>query len=365
MIDFSAYVVDLPILQYSRREPALLTGTEQNRYLNLTRLRLRPMLHFDDDTQLGIEYELALSASSDIALLTPAPETIPRQLVDLFWQPVHEEHWQLRHFVDRLYLKHNFSFGQLIVGRQRISVGSGRIWNPTDVFNPISPVVFTKVEKDGADALTLKTYLDDFTDLLLIYNPEHEARRNNVAVRFRGKIEEFDLALMTGYVDRRFLLGADFAGNLFDAGVRGEALYSVDDDANGDSRLSFILGADYQFSADFYALIEYHFNGAGTRQAEGYDFDALLRGTILNLGRHYLHVQSAWQAHPLIGIGLSLNGNLNDGSGFLALSGNYSLSDEASISLAGQFTHGNRKGLLIDEFWLYPSSVYLQAEVYF
>ena len=45
---------------------------------------------------------------------------------------------------------------------------------------------------------------------------------SNGGFRFRTNYSEYDLSLIGGYFDKRIVIGGDFAGNLFEAGVRGE-----------------------------------------------------------------------------------------------------------------------------------------------
>ncbi len=362
---FNGYVLDMPIYQHFDSDLAALFNTSAEQFVNLTRLRLRPVLYLDNNNSLHLEYEVLALVGSEQATFNGELTTPRRQAVDLMWQPVEEEHLTLRHYIDRLYYKVNASFGQLVLGRQRVSLGSGRIWNPTDVFNPVNPAAFTKIEKDGADALTFKTYFGNFTDLLLVVNAENEFNNYNAAARFRTNVATYDLALMAGRADKRLIVGGDLAGNLLTAGLRAEALYSLYDEGRGEDFLSFIVGADYQFNEDFYGLIEYHFNGAGAADPADYNLLALLNGDLLNLGRHYLALQGSWQAHPLFAVSAAFLGNLTDGSGFVTLVGQYSLSNEASLGVGLLLAAGGRDGLAVDEYRLIPSSAYLDFQVYF
>ena len=362
---FNGYVLDMPIYQRFDPDLAALFNTSADQYLNLTRLRLRPVLYLNDNNSLHLEYELLALAGSEQQSFNGELTTPRRQAVDLQWQPVEEEHITMRHFIDRLFYKANFSFGQLVLGRQRISLGSGRIWNPTDVFNPVNPAAFTKIEKDGADALTFKTYFGNFTDLLLVVNAENEFNNYNAAARFRTNVATYDLALLAGRADKRMIVGGELAGNLFTAGLRAELLYSLYDEGRGEDFLSFVIGADYQFNDAVYGLIEYHFNGAGAADPRDYNLAALLNGDLLNLGRHYLALQGSWQLHPLFVVSAVCIGNFTDGSGFVSLSGQYSLSNEASLGAGLQLSAGSRDGLAVDEYRLFPSAAFLQFQVYF
>ncbi len=360
-LDFSGYIMEMPV--YENIQPALAqqANTSRSQFADLARLRLRPTIHFGDNTKIGIEYEidgLYYSQNLTFGLVSTTPF---RQVVSLKWQPVNEKHVTLSHYIDRLYFDQDFSFGSLVIGRQRISWGTGRVWNPTDIFNPINPANFGKIEKDGADAASLKFYLGQLTDLQFVYNSEYHFKYSDYAGRFRTNFLGYDFSVMTGFVDKRLVNGGDFAGDVGGAGIRGEALVSTDVLNSSGYFVKWILGADYQFTDKLYGMIEYYHNGQGTLDRINYDLVGLYEGRILNLGKDYLVVSGSYQLTPLISIMLSSNSNFDDGSGYLAGSIAYSSSDNTSFTLGSLYTYGNS----LTEYWFYPQAYYLKLEAYF
>ncbi len=253
-LDFSGYVMEMPIYENIQPTLAQLVNSSNSEFSDLARLRLRPMLHIGDNTKIGLEYEVdGLYYSQNIAfgLISTTPM---RQVITLRWEPVDENHLMLSHYIDRLYFDQEFSFGSLIIGRQRISWGSGRVWNPTDIFNPINPANFGKIEKDGADAASMKFYLGQLTDIQFVYNAEYHFDSSNYAVRFRTNVLGYDLAVLAGSADKRAITGGDFAGNAWTAGIRGEALVLQDPAKANGYYVRWILGMDYQFNDKLYGL---------------------------------------------------------------------------------------------------------------
>ena len=231
--DFSGYIVDFPVYSVVPTELAEETELSQQQIGNLMRLRLRPRLFMWEGASLRLEYELDAEYQSGSFSIGEERDRTNRQYFDLKWHLHSGDHFQVLHFIDRLYFRQNWDWGSAIAGRQRIAWGTGRIWNPTDLFSPINPANYAKIEKDGTDAVALKFYLGDFTDLALVYNPMPGPDSSNMGLRFRTNAAEFDYSVMGGFFDRRYVGGADFAGNLFDAGVRGEGIYSVRADRTG------------------------------------------------------------------------------------------------------------------------------------
>ena len=360
-LDFSGYVMELPLYENIQPTLAQFTGVSRSEFANLARLRLRPTLHIGDNTKIGLECEVDGLYFSQNVSFGLAPTTPLRQVISLHWQPVNGKHFMISDYIDRLYFDQEFSFGKFVVGRQRISWGTGRVWNPTDIFNPINPANFGKIEKDGADAATMKFYLGQLTDFQLVYNAEYHFESSNYAARFRTNILGYDLAVLAGSADRRFITGGDFAGNVWTAGIRGEALVSEDPSKAGGYYVRWILGMDYQFTDKLYGMFEYYHNGQGTLDRFSYDLIGLYEGRILNLAKDYLAVSGSYQLTPLITAVLSSNSNFNDGSGFLAGTVTYSASDNASIAIGSLYAYGKT----FTEYWYYPQAYYLKLETYF
>ncbi len=360
-LNFTGYVVEMPVSENLQPTLAELAGTSSSEFDNLVRLRLRPTLRIGDNTKIGLEYEIdGLYYSQNISF--GLASTVPlRQAISLHWQPVAEKHLTISDYIDRLYWDQEFSFGKLVIGRQRISWGVGRVWQPTDVFNPINPADFGKIEKDGADAASMKFYLGQLTDFQIVYNAEYHFKSSNYAARFRTNVLGYDVAVLGGSVDRRLITGGDFAGNVWTAGIRGEALVSQDPSKSGGYYIRWILGMDYQFTDKLYGLFEYYHNGQGTLDRFDYNLTALYEGQILNVAKDYMALSGSYQVTPLVTVMLSSISNFNDGSGYLAGTISYSASDNASISLGSLYAYGKT----FTEYWYYPKAYYLKLETYF
>lgn len=360
-LDFSGYTVHYPSYQYLDPAAACTLGTDPHAGALLSRVRLKPEILFAHHGSIKIEYEISgLYHSSELLFPVPVDAT-NRQLLDLTWNPIAEDHYTLIHTLDRCYYRYASSFGEIVLGRQRVSWGTGRIWNPTDLFNPINPANFQKIEKDGADAVSLKIYLGPFSDIQMVLQPQETWEETNGGLRLRTHAGEYDFSFVGGYFDGRITAGGDFAGNLLRAGVRGEGVVSLDPDESDSGFAKFILGIDQQFTPKLYALLEYHFNGEGRDRPEDYEIDRLGSGEIINLGRHFVFLQADYLVHPLWNLSLSLNESLTDGSGFAGLLMTYSVSGSADLASGAQYTFGGR----LDEYWYYPTSLYLQGIYHF
>ena len=359
--EITGYFINMPLYQKPSKEFTEIFGYDNNILTNISRLRIRPTLYFTNDIWLNTEYEINSLLFNSAGLFNLLEITNSRrQLIDLSWNLSSGNQLIINHFIDRLYLKYNFEFGDITIGRQRIAWGTGRVWNPTDLFNPINPANFAKTEKDGVDAISFKWNSGNFTDINFVFNPSKKISNSNYGFRFRTNYNEYDFSIVSGNFDDSYIIGCDFAGNLYDAGIRGEGIYSFEDN-NSDGYLKYILGLDYQFTPQFYSAIEYHYNGKGKEGIFNYELNELLNGKILNLGKHYFYLGSSYLLSPLFTLTFSNIFNINDSSGYVILSGNYSLSDNIDASIGLQKTYGNK----FSEYWYYPVSYYLKCEMFF
>ncbi len=358
---FTGYVVDLPVYSMTNKDLANLFSIDPNQFMNLTRLRLRPEIYLWQDARMNIEYEADVLYSKESSFLFFSQSNTNRQIINLKWKLFNKNNINVTHYIDRLYLRQGFGWGNLIIGRQRIAWGVGRVWSPTDLFNPINPANFGKIEKDGVDAASLTYYLGNFSDLNVVYNPREKLSESNAGFRLRTNFGGYDFALVGGYFDQRIIAGGDFAGSIFGAGLRGEGIISMDKNNLNNNYLRLVFGMDNQFTSKLYALIEYQFNGEGSADKNKYNLLGLYNGSIINLSQNYVVLSGSFQLTPLLTLTAADNANLNDGSGYILFSGNYSLSDNGTLTLGIFQSYGNT----FTEYWYYPKAYYLQGQFFF
>ena len=137
-------------------------------------------------------------------------------------------------------------------------------------------------------------------------------------------------------------LRSAFAGNLKSSAIRGEFLYR-------EARLEkdfikFTVNADYNFSHNIYAMLEYHFNGQGRRRPRDYQLDRVIRGEIQQLAKNYL---ALILGHDLIPSILRIENrtifNLDDVSFFIRPEIQYSIKSNLLLTLAAQLFAGGKE----------------------
>ena len=360
-LKFSGYFVELPVYMIMKQYPVFFPFPVNNQFLNLNRLRLKPEVDLWENARINVDYEIDALYSEKNLLFDLSSVNTNRQLFNLKWDLINNGNYKVSHYFDRLYFRQDFSWGDIAVGRQRIDWGSSRIWNPIDLFNPVNPANFAKIEKDGADVAALTYFFGNFTNLDIVYNPQQKIESSNAGFRFRTNLEQYDLALVGGYFDKRIVAGWDFAGSLFNAGIRGEGIVSMNKENVADNYTRFTFGTDYQLTPELYALIEYQYNGEGKANKANYELLRLVNGEILNLSRNYLALSANYVFSFITSASLLVNQNLNDGSGFIAVSGLYSIISNLTLTVGAQITYGND----FSEYWYFPHSIYSQVQYYF
>jgi hypothetical protein len=134
-----------------------------------------------------------------------------------------------RHELYRGWLDWETERFQLIVGRQRIPWGVGRLWNPIDRFNPIPPLAIEPNQSPGVDAVIATWFAGSAVALDAVYAPGDDGDEPAYAVRLHGLILDTDYSLMAGVFDDANTLGATLERNIGDTAIHIEAVYSEPD----------------------------------------------------------------------------------------------------------------------------------------
>ena len=304
------------------------------------------------------------STSAGRLSLLPLDWTV-RETGSLLWQ----------HELDRLNVRIALPRADIVIGRQAISWGVGRIWTPSDLFVSFSPVEIDREFKAGVDAVSVKWPLGQFSQIEAVYAAfDSDFRSHSAGVRVQTTVGNFDLGMMGGKFFRDFVTGPFFDGDVGGLGVRGEFTFTHNTAGTNQEQRTFIRGVtsvDYRFANGLYAFLEYYFNGAGEEDPEDYprlfDSERLARGEIFNFGRHYLGASLDYELHPLVTADLFGLWNLLDQSFLVGPLLLVSLSNEADMRIGAYLPVGTALvgSHIQSEFGLYPYVYYLELRLYF
>jgi len=288
-----------------------------------------------------------------------------------------------RHFLDNAYIKLSFKHFDLTVGKQQISLGTGYVWNPTDVFN-IKELFDPIYEQPGHNAVRLDLALGSMSTLTALFSPEDTWENSAKLIQFKGRISHFDYSLMAiekvwrfhDYTEfdmenmnflelpeKRQLLGASTAGELLGLGVWAE--YGYNWMGSSQDFYELVVGTDYTFDFQTYMMVEYYRNTLGKTDYQQYDLNDWMRLIAMEqkaISRDQVYVFIQHPATDLLSIGLSIIYSISDNSVALVPTLNYSLSDNVEIFAYLNFNFG-REGKVFSKNM--GNGGLIRARVYF
>jgi hypothetical protein len=258
----------------------------------------------------------------------------------------------------RLYGGYADDMHRVSLGLQKVSMGVGRIWNPTDLFNPKNPLALEPDEVYGVFALAYTYTPSDLSELSAVV-AEREDHSFKSAGSYKGYFEVVDAAVNVVYADDVRMLGYELEGELLETGVelRSEGGW-FEDKLLDKSFFQGLVGADYTFENSFSLAGEWLYSSR-TFEHEM----ALPTGVPANRVRSkgYLGVSAGYEFDALTYGALSSIVSSDDGSWFLSPVVTYSLEDDMTLA-AGALMYGGDKG---SEFGDLHHTYYLNIKVTF
>lgn len=301
-----------------------------------------------------VEHTTALIAGDSFAFQS-APQTTLDQtpvgdevrIADLTWEIDSGKRHRSLHRFDRLALQWRQGNWAVTAGRQAVSWGSGRVFQPMDLFNPFAPTTVDTDFKTGDDLLLVERLFDNGSDLqlLVVGRRDSDERITGQAASSALKWHGF-----SGNAELEFLVAKHFQDRVAGTSFRfpiGGALLRADligtRSRAGDWRVSGVLNLDYSIvwqERNIYLFGELYHNGFGVSSLP--DNPALLptplqqrlaRGELFNVMRNYAAAGGSIQWHPLLTQNVTLISNLHDASSVLQTSLSYDPGDHQRVQL--------------------------------
>lgn len=170
----------------------------------------------------------------------------------------------LHSMMDRAFIEYSKDKLEIRLGRQRINWGIQTFWNPHDVFNAYSFTDFDYEERPGSDALLIKYYTGITSSVELAVKAADHIQEGTIAGLWKFNQWNYDFQWLIGYFRDNIVTGIGWAGNIKNAGFKGEWAYygGLDDQAS-----SFLgsLGVDYVFGNSWYGSLGFMYNSLGSK----------------------------------------------------------------------------------------------------
>jgi len=360
----ASYLPPVSAVELSGRYTNLLFETrdsmKQDRTTDLNRLRLE----IDGDYgplrfHLAYDHELlwgGLVADPVIAAALRRPEPT---WIDASAPISRRTHFNWRHTLYRGWLEYDAGPVNIKLGRQRIAWGSGRIWNPTDRFNPVQPTALEPEQKLGVDAVRAAWNYAANGSLIAVVAPARPSYRTSrkLALRWQDTFGEFDVALMGGRIKDENMFALDITGNLGDSGIRLEWMQARNPKQGGYGQL--VAGIDYSwypawFPNGLYMAIEYFYNGAA-------GFSQLGQDRLHSRSPQLLGGMLGYDLTPLWRLDLLIIADMQQHGWFVAPSLKWSLIEDVDITAFAQLP----QGVGVSEFANFESLYAVRLDWYF
>ncbi|MDD5406463.1 MAG: hypothetical protein PHE73_05950 [Sulfurovaceae bacterium] len=245
--------------------------------------------------------------------------------------------------IHRLNIGYNDEKQRLVFGLQKITMGVGRIWTPTDLFNPRNPLALEPDQIYGAYALSYIYSLNKTTEAMGVISQRND-NSYKYAGRIKGNIGFADVALDLLQSDDAQMIAYELEGDLFDTGVewRSEGGYFKDKILDK-AFYQGILGVDYGFQNGVTAVLEWLHSSKTYSALEILDMQNSTLANNRFTSSDYLGSSLSYDFTLVLQGSMSMIYNLDDNSLFLSPILVYSLDDETTISLGALLYGGNEK----------------------
>lgn len=160
----------------------------------------------------------------------------------------------------RLYGGYEDSQNRAVIGLQNISMGVGRIWTPTNIFNPKNSYALEPDEVYGVAAASYTRYMDGTSHLNIVASQRAD-NSFKYAARYKTLVRFVEIGIDAIISNDTKMAGYEIEGNLADTGieVRSEGAYiehSLTGTSDKKEFFQAIAGADYGFKNGVTLVVE-------------------------------------------------------------------------------------------------------------
>ena len=219
---------------------------------------------------------------------------------------ISKDNMGLHHQIDRLYAQWEKESWNIRIGRQRINWGIQNYWNSHDLFNQINFFNFDYIENPGADAVRVQYYTKRYHTVEIALNEDIQAGL------YKFNLSDYDFQILLAKYYDDYSLGLGWAGQIKDAGFKGEFSY-FNSTKNYENSLLGSISLDYSFKNGIYitAGCLYKSQSEDFNPLDYYEMKISAKSP-MPFKYSFLY-QINYPFHPLVQIGTSLihDGDLN------------------------------------------------------
>ena len=248
----------------------------------------------------------------------------------------------------RLYGGYEDDKNRLVVGLQNISMGVGRIWTPTNLYNPRNTYALEPDEVFGVAGILYTRHLNETTEFTAIVSQKKD-HSFKYGARIKSYLDFADVGLNLVSSDKTKMLGYELEGNLGDTGVeiRSEGAYIKNTLKSSliteDEKEFFqgIVGADYGFENGITLITEALYSSQTFSYNEIFlNIDSEIASN-LYFSHFYAGATLSYAFNLFLDASLAYIESFNDkNSRFISPSVSYTLNDFNSFSIGAMIQNG-------------------------
>lgn len=260
ILEFKGYLKDLQSLGYIDKPDSLSSNTLIHNRLNF---KLNLTQHFTATLELRNRVFLGDQVRNPYFSKALAGQNEP---VKLSFTWLDRQRIVANTMLDRAYVRYSAKQLDITLGQQRINWGISTIWNPNDIFNAYNFLDFDYDERPGREAARVQYYGRRGAKAELAWKPGVDKNDNIGALMYRFNKHKYDVQVLAGVVQKDYVAGAGWAGNIKDAGFKGEISYfhPINHFSDTAGKLVATLMLDYSTGNNWYFSVATLLNFSST-----------------------------------------------------------------------------------------------------
>ena len=261
ILQINGYIKDLQTISFGSNLDSIITD-------NLIHNRINLKAYLSNSITAAVEMRNRIFYG-ELVKMTPGfgqLVDVDDGYVDLSWLIVDKNSLVIHSMIDRAWMNWSSDKWDVRVGRQRINWGVNLVWNPNDLFNVFNYIDFDYEERPGSDALRIQYYSADMSSIELAVKPGKNKNETVVAGMYKFNRWNYDFQFLGGLYYEDIVIGAGWAGNLKNAGFKGEATYFHPrvNFADTSGVINVSVSYDYSFKNSIYVHGSVLYNSNGT-----------------------------------------------------------------------------------------------------
>ena len=264
---------------------------------------------------------------------------------DLSHYYINNSKFKIHSMIDRMWLKYQKEKIEISIGRQRVNWGINTIWNSNDLFNAYNFIDFDYIERPGSDVVRFQYAGDDLSSIDVVYKPSTIEESSVIAALYKINKMGYDFQFLLADYYNDIALGGGWAGNIKNAGFKGEITYFISDESSENNSTSLSTSIDYSFTNGLYILGSHLYNSNGYSDPQQFELGAITQDVLspknLMPSKNSYLIQASAFITPAINTSFTFL--YGQGINFFFFSPNitYDISSSLDASIIGQFFYMN------------------------